>query len=147
MVSIHKEFQEDIWEIFLPKMNFQDFTQYSCGAWYIVWHDLSLLDRCPYFSKHLLIFFLWFSRERHRGGVASGWKVVHRNGITVDNRLENLMLVPMDTQLVYDELPSTKNREQSLYWMAVQQLQVAPLECVGCSWTIKTKQVKIRIYW
>ena len=75
-------------------------------------------------------FFFYAFRERHRGGVAAGWKVVHRNGITVDNRLENLMLVPIDTQLVYDDLPSTKNREHSLYWMAVQQLQVAPLECV-----------------
>lgn len=88
-------------------------------------------------SGQFLHDFLW---ERHRGGVASGWKVIHRNGITVDNRLENLMLVPMDTQLVYDDLPSTKNREQSLYWMAVQQLQVAPFECHYPSSHVYTKQ-------
>ncbi|XP_056013121.1 zinc finger MYND domain-containing protein 19-like isoform X1 [Ostrea edulis] len=79
-------------------------------------------------------------RERHRGGIAAGWKVVHNNGVTVDNRLENLVLVPMDMQLVYDDLPSTKNREHSLYWMAVQQLQVAPLECHYPSSHVYTKQ-------
>jgi len=88
---------------------------------------------------------LW---ERHRGGVARGWSVVHRNGVTMDNRLDNLMLVPSSAAArcyghVSHVTPDTAPRgshladkgesagqaagaDTSLYHLAMQQLPFHP---------------------
>ena len=120
---------------------------------------------------------LW---ERHCGNIEQGFRVVHKNCISVDNRLENLMLVPEAlaprwcqhntvrhrqhphtrplphkkisvyppslskdkeaTVIVADDEDlarerkqhqcgaNAENREQSLYWVAIQQLPPEPLD-------------------
>lgn len=113
---------------------------------------------------------LW---ERHRGDIETGFRVVHKNCISVDNRLENLMLVPealaprwcqhntvaaspkivhKTTISLHISSPASakvmvtddedlarerkqhqcganaENREQSLYWVAIQQLPPEPMD-------------------
>ena len=73
-------------------------------------------------------------REKHCGGIAPNWKVVHKNGITVDNRIDNLTLLPsfVDSPDADDSSNKT-NKEQSLYWVAIQQLPADPLQEVCIS--------------
>ena len=73
-------------------------------------------------------------REKHCGGIAPNWKVVHKNGITVDNRIDNLTLVPSYVESPDPDDSSNKtNKEQSLYWVAIQQLPADPLQEVCIS--------------
>ena len=90
--------------------------------------------------------FVPMCREVRRGGVAVGWKVIHRNHVTLDNRQENLCLVrecePPPPPAAAASVPglevhevmsgSGKNGEGGLYWTTILRLMSDPVEQV-CS--------------
>ncbi|KAK2567159.1 Zinc finger MYND domain-containing protein 19 [Acropora cervicornis] len=78
--------------------------------------------------------YIW---EKHCGGVAPGFQVCHKNGVTVDNRLNNLCVKPSQSGVSTkssnhvesfsvntnrNNCASEPREDQRLYWMAVSRL-------------------------
>jgi len=67
-----------------------------------------------------------YCRKLHCGSISADMKVVHKNGVGVDCRLENLMLFSVSSQSRPPD-PNYANIETGIYWRALQHVVVNPV--------------------
>lgn len=67
---------------------------------------------------------VFLSRSAHKGGIAHGHAVVHKNGITMDNRLDNLVLVNTNNALTR----TTTGQKETEYWEIIRQIRLDPIQ-------------------
>ena len=83
-------------------------------------------------ARELFHELLW---QHHHGALPEGHVVCHRNGITVDNRLANLELLPEETAAAQAAQAAdgagSRRRSSELYRLAVARLPAADLEDAG----------------
>lgn len=99
-------------------------TTWGCGKY----------PRCPPVMQSCFRFydFIVLFRELHVGRIRSGYEVAHRNGITVDNRIDNLFLVKEEDAIV--KSASTLLPEWVFWWK------------IDCSATLTCKPI-FGFYW